>query len=105
HVHADDPARQPDSTGGEDAIHPGTAAEVQYDLTHPQLSEGQRVADPGEGLRGLGRQGIDLDSVIAEPLGTLRADRELPLAGWVQGDIDEPLCDHAPNLVRRLVHG
>jgi hypothetical protein len=55
HVHTDDSTGRPDPPGGEDAVHPCSAPDVQHGVTGPEFTEGERVADPGERLRDLGR--------------------------------------------------
>src|SRR5712664_2506218 len=87
HVDADHSASLADLAGGDEAVRPRPAAEIDHRLARSQVSEIKVVAHARKRVDGLARDGIEVGGRIAEPLRERTSHLEVELALRSEGHI------------------
>src|SRR3990172_9246425 len=87
HVDADHGAGLADLAGGDEAVRPRPAAEIDHRLARLQVSEVKVVAHARKRVDGFARDGIEISGRIAEPLRERTSHLEVELALRIEGYI------------------
>ena len=87
HVQADDGAGRAGDQAGEEAVHAGSAAQVEHARPFHVVEEVEVVTDSGERVDRLGGNAVEVGRSVAEALGHHAAHLEVELAVRVPRDV------------------